>query len=289
MNRIASRISIVTPSYNQDAFLLEALESVRSQAHCDVEHLVFDGGSTDGSVKILESFAGHSAWSHLHWQSGPDEGQSDALNRGFVAATGGIVGWLNSDDRYRKGCFEHVLRAFDENPDVDIFYGDYTIIDAGGKVVKVRREIEFNRFILTYHHVLTVPTPSTFFRRRIFDEGNLLRHDLHYAMDYEFFVRLAAKGYRIQHLPRLLADFRLHPESKTSTGAHLQSKEKLEAMYAHSPLGKRLHNPALRRPAFFLFQTVAALLRWSEKLVRGAYSNHGLSTIPRPLQAERDL
>jgi glycosyltransferase involved in cell wall biosynthesis len=266
-----TRISIVTPSFNQGRYLGEALESVRLQHHSDVEHLVFDGGSTDTTIALLESVAGRSDGAHLCWLSGPDGGQSDALNRGFATAKGDIIGWLNADDRYRPGCFDHIVKAFAEDPDVDVLYGDFALIDQDGAVQKVRREIGFNRFILLYHHVLYIPTPATFFRRRIFEEGNRLKPDLHYAMDYEFFLRLADAGYRFQHIPRVVADFRIHPESKSCRMERIQSEEKRQIMRSISPLTTRIHSPRLRDIAFLGLQTTAGLMRWSEKLMRGYY------------------
>jgi glycosyltransferase involved in cell wall biosynthesis len=264
-------ISIVTPSLNQGRFLGDALESVRLQNHACVEHLILDGGSTDETLGLLQSLDGRKDWSHVHWLSGPDGGQSDALNRGFIAAKGDIVGWLNSDDRYRPGCFDHVVKAFAENPEVDVFYGDFTVIDEGGAIQTIRREIGFNRFILLYHRVLYIPTPSTFFRRRVFEEGNLLRRDLHYAMDYEFFLRLADAGYRIRHFPHVIADFRLHPDSKSCRMERLQSEEKQRIMGSVSPLATRIGSPRLRHIAFRGLQIAAGLLRWSEKMLRGYY------------------
>ena len=266
-----ARISIVTPSLNQGRFLGEALESVRLQGYPCVEHLILDGGSTDETIAMLQTLDGHGQWPHVRWMSGPDGGQSDALNRGFAQAKGDIVGWLNSDDRYRPGCFEHIVKAFAENPDVDVFYGDFTIMDQNGSVVRVRREIGFNPFILLYHRVLYIPTPSTFFRRRVFDEGYRLNRDLHYAMDYEFFLRLAEADYRIQHIPHVIADFRLHPESKSCSMDGTQSREKQQVMWSVSPITRRVGSPLMRRLAFLSLQTVAGLLRWSEKLLRGYY------------------
>src|ERR1700756_3819113 len=92
------KISIVTPSFNQASFLKEALESVARQNYPAVEHIVVDGGSTDGSVELLKAYSGRNGWAHLRWISEPDEGQSDALNKGFKMASGEIIGWLNSDD-----------------------------------------------------------------------------------------------------------------------------------------------------------------------------------------------
>jgi glycosyltransferase involved in cell wall biosynthesis len=265
------RISIVTASLNQGRFLGEALGSVRSQGHADVEHLIFDGGSTDETVDVLRSLDGHREWSHVRWQSGPDGGQSEALNNGFAQAGGDIVGWLNADDRYRPGCFDHIVKAFAENPEVDVFYGDFATINREGLPLSVRREIGFNRFILLYHHVLYVPTTSTFFRRRVFEEGNRLKPELHYAMDYEFFLRLAEANYQIRHLPHVLADFRIHPESKSCSMAQKQAKEKQQIMMSFSPVAKGLKSRHLRDIALVGMQAIAGLMRRSEKLLRGYY------------------
>lgn len=265
------RISIVTPSLNQVRYIDEALESVRQQEYPAVEHLILDGRSSDGTVEFLGALDGKREWKHIRWQSEPDSGQSAALNRGFKLASGDIIGWLNSDDRYRAGCFDHVVRAFEENPGVDVFYGDYALIDDYGKLVEVRREIEFNRFILLHHHVLYIATTATFFRRRIFEEGNWLRPDLHYAMDYEFFLRLAAAGYRIQRIPQVLADFRVHPDSKSCRMKKDQLLEKQNIMRNFSAVTNRFRFLRLRSTIFLGLQISATLMRWSEKMLRGYY------------------
>jgi glycosyltransferase involved in cell wall biosynthesis len=265
------RISIVTPSLNQVRYIDEALESVRQQEYPAVEHLILDGGSSDGTVEFLGDLDGKREWKHINWQSEPDAGQSAALNRGFKLASGDIIGWLNSDDRYRAGCFDHVVKAFEENPAVDVFYGDYALIDDRGKLVEVRREIEFNRFILLHHHVLYIATTTTFFRRRIFEEGNWLKPDLHYAMDYEFFLRLAAAGYRIQRIPQLLADFRVHPDSKSCRMKEQQLLEKQSIMRNFSVVTNRFRFLRLRSVIFLGLQISATLMRWSEKMLRGHY------------------
>jgi glycosyltransferase involved in cell wall biosynthesis len=265
------KISIVTPSFNQGRFIGEAIESVRSQGYEDVEHLILDGGSTDETVALLQSLNGDDDSRRIRWESGPDGGQSDALNRGFHAATGDIIGWLNSDDRYRADCFAHVARAFEDNPDADIIYGDYTFMDEDGTLLRIRREIEFSPFILLYHRVLYIATTATFFRRRIFEEGNWLNQDLHYAMDYEFFLRLAAAGYRIQHIPQVLADFRLHPQSKTCSMERVQLHEKRDIMRQYSRVTERVGPTGLRGAAFCSLQIAAGVMRWSEKMLRGFY------------------
>jgi glycosyltransferase involved in cell wall biosynthesis len=208
----------------------------------------------------------------VKWTSEPDGGQSAALNKGFRQATGEIVGWLNSDDRYRAGCFEVVAQAFAQNPDVDVFYGDYTVMNEAGNIIKIRREIEFNRFILNYHRVLYIPTPATFFRRRIFTEENWLNEDLHYAMDTEFFIRLAAAGYRFKHIPTLMADFRIHPESKSCSKTKLGLQEHERVAQTNSQILRRWRSPLLRRVVFTGMKTAAAIIRYSEKMARGYYS-----------------
>lgn len=266
-----TQFSIVTPSLNQGRFLGEALESVRLQHYPDVEHLVLDGASSDESIALLRSLDGKPAWEHVCWRSELDCGQSDALNRGFQMASGEIIGWLNADDRYRPGCFDHVARAFAENPEVDVVYGDFTVMNERGVIQNVRREIGFSRFILLYHHVLYIPTPSTFFRRRVFADGNWLDRNLHYAMDYEFFLRLAKAGYRFRHIPQVIADFRLHPQSKSCSMEQAQSEEKKRIMWSAAPVSRRIKSPYLRQLAFAGLQLTAGLMRWSQKLVRGYY------------------
>ncbi len=264
-------ISIVTPSLNQAAFLDEALLSVRHQDYRCLEHIVMDGGSTDSSTEILKGHSETPGWEHLQWVSEQDRGQSDALNKGFARARGEIIGWLNSDDRYRANCFKAVAKAFQDNPSIDILYGDSTWIDLDGTVFRLRREIEFSHFILLYHRVLYIPTTSTFFRRRVFDEGNSLDESLPYAMDFEFFVRLASRGYRFKHLSSFLGDFRFHPDSKSSRMSHRQLEEVNEVMQRYSPLSTHLQPAALRNAGFMLFRSSAATLRYIRKFSRGYY------------------
>jgi len=264
-------ISIVTPSFNQADFIVEALESVRLQNADNYEHLVIDGMSTDGTVDLLRNHAANTERKTMLWISERDTGQSEALNKGFQRAKGEIIGWLNSDDRYRPNCFEYVVRAFEENPDVDIVYGDYLMVDALGKVLKIRREIEFSPFVLRYHHVLYIPTTATFFRRRVFDEGNRLDETLQYAMDLEFFIRLSDLGYRFKHIPRLLADFRMQPNSKTCSHPEGQRMEHRKVVLGAAPIVRRFRNPRITGLALVLFGSIAGVRRYWEKLLKGYY------------------
>lgn len=264
-------ISIVTPSLNQSQFLTDCIESVSPQPFARVEHLVTDGVSTDGSIEILQHYSQRPDFQHLRWVSEPDHGQSDALNKGFRAATGDIVGWLNADDRYRPGCFQAVIEEFAKNPDVDVLYGDYTRINESGRIVQIRREIEFSRFILSYHKVLYIPSTATFFRRRILDEGNFIDVQYDYAMDYEYFLRLAHKGYQFKHIRALLADFRWHPFSKTGSHPEKQLIEHDAIAAKYSGTLRHLRSEVSRKLALSAFRLAAGGLRYSEKLIRGYY------------------
>ena len=263
--------TIVTPSLNQGAFLEEALFSVKRQSYEKVEHLVIDGGSTDDTVRILRRRSMEAEWAHLSWTSEPDNGQSHALNKGFARAQGDIVGWLNSDDRYRPGSFEYVRRVFASRQDVDVIYGDYTWIDEEGATRQIRREIDFSWFVLLYHRVLYIPTTATFLRRRVFEDGNWLDESLHYAMDYEFFLRLASRGYVFLHVPALLGDFRFQRSSKTCCAAKQQLAEMDRVLPHHSRVLRRLSSPIARQASLICLRSWAAARRYSEKLVRGYY------------------
>jgi glycosyltransferase involved in cell wall biosynthesis len=264
-------ISVVTPSFNQANYIGDALASVQFQSYKNFEHLVIDGMSTDGTVDILGNLKMDNKQANTFWISERDSGQSEALNKGFRLATGDVIGWLNSDDRYRSGCFEYVSRAFEDNPEIDIIYGDYLIVDESGKTLQVRREIEFDEFVLLYHRVLYIPTTATFFRRRIFDEGNWLDENLQYAMDLEFFIRLSARGYRFKHIPEIIADFRLQPNSKTCSYPDRQRKEHQEVIFAAATILHRFESFWARGIVLSLLRSIAGVKRYTEKMIRGYY------------------
>jgi glycosyltransferase involved in cell wall biosynthesis len=271
MSQSVPKISIVTPSFNQGPYVEEALRSVKEQNYPAIEHIVVDGASTDGTVEILKRYAGTPGWEHLRWISEPDDGQTDALNKGFRMVNGEIVGWLNSDDRYRPGCLDAVVRGFAGQEEIDVLYGDYTWMNEKGWIKRVRREIEFDRFILSYHRVLYIATVSTFFRRRLFEEDNWLDSRFEYAMDYEFFLRLASKGYRFRHLRSVLADFRWHPQNKSTALPHKQVAEHNAIATMYSPILQRVQGTSYQALTLAAFRAAAAGLRYSKKLLYGCY------------------
>jgi glycosyltransferase involved in cell wall biosynthesis len=263
-------ISIVTPSFNQAKFLGECLASVEAQDVGCVEHLIFDGGSSDGSVELLRRAAHGPRSFELRWVSERDNGQSHAINKGFRLASGELIGWLNADDRYRPNCLSTIIKAFHDHPNIDVIYGDYTWVDEEGTPLQLRREISFSAFVLLYHRVLYIPTTAMFFRRRILDEGHFLNEELHYAMDFEFFVRLSCRGYRFLHISKVLADFRFHATSKSVVFPGRQLAEQEEITRQYSPF-LRSCSPRWASPALKGLRAAAALRRYSEKALRGYY------------------
>jgi len=259
------KISIVTASFNQGSYIAAAIESVLAQDHSNVEHIIVDNCSTDETAKVLAKYP------HLKVICERDQGQSDALNKGFKLATGDIIGWLNADDLYLPGCFKHVLETLTKHPEYDLVYGDYRFVDAQGNLMRVRKELGFDIFMLKYLHVLYIPTTTTFMRKKIFDEGNFLDIDYHYAMDYDFFVRLAQQGYQFGHIPHVMADFRWHADAKSQQVSKAKA-EMEKALLAHDPVLKNLPN-SQRRWIRNLLMMIARGKRTILKLFCGAYWN----------------
>jgi glycosyltransferase involved in cell wall biosynthesis len=212
------KISVITPSFNQVEFLKQTVESIHSQAgDLEIEHIIVDGGSTDGTVEYLRTLG-----EKVRWVSEPDRGQSDAVNKGMKMATGGIIGWLNSDDLYLPGALQAVAGYFTENPYQHWAYGRCLIIDKEGeerwKWITRYKNARLRKFTLDkLFRENFISQPAVFFRKGLWDEAGGLDLKLHYAIDYDLWLRFA------QHSPagvidRDLAAFRRHGTSKSETG-----------------------------------------------------------------------
>jgi glycosyltransferase involved in cell wall biosynthesis len=264
----------VTPSYNQAHFIEETLRSVSTQQYPVLEHLVIDGGSTDGTIEILRRYCSTPGWEHLSWISEPDRGQSDAINKGFRIATGDIIGWLNSDDLYEPDSFTRVSKAFQENPLTDFIYGDYLIIDETGKTLLSKKEIDFDWEIMLCG-LNYIAQPNVFFRRRVFDKVGFLSDTLHYVMDYEFWLRAAAYGFHFQHIPSTFAACRWHLGAKTvSRNPHIE--EELMSVRAKYWNKRRFHNSLLQASYEKCCNIRARASRQWRKLV----TRHAVDVVP---------
>ena len=162
-NGVWPKISVVTPSFNQGQYIEATIRSVLEQDYPNLEYIIIDGGSTDGTVEIIEKYSEHLAY----WVSEPDEGQTDALIKGFDRASGDILCWLCSDDLFESRTLHEVAEIFTEHPDWQVVYGDSFWIDADSRPIRFKKEIDFNRFIWMYDHNY-LPQPSTFWRRGIY-------------------------------------------------------------------------------------------------------------------------
>ncbi|MCC6730585.1 MAG: glycosyltransferase [Chthonomonadales bacterium] len=205
------RISVVTPSYNQADFLEETIQSVLNQEYPNLEYMIIDGGSTDGSVDIIRRLEDRLAW----WVSEKDRGQAHAINKGLERATGDVFAFLNSDDLYTAGALRRVGAAFRENPPA-LLYGKCRYVDAEGAPMD---EFPFHP-ALDLETVLAdnlLPQPSAFVRMDVCREVGRFDETMHYAFDHDYWVRAMLRGYRLSALPELLSLYRLHPSSKTQT------------------------------------------------------------------------
>lgn len=213
------KISIITVSYNQGEFLAAAIDSVLDQNYPNLEYIVIDGGSTDGSVETIQSYDDRIDF----WISEPDEGQSQALNKGFARATGEIIGWLNSDDTYTPGTFHAVASVFSD-PEVQIAMSEeFAFIQRDG----IAYSSLTNSFVDHDHLVrfwtsggMTINQPCVFFRRSLFEKvGGQLDETLDLAMDYDLWLRLTRHA-PIKIVPGIWANYRMHNESKSGRGFH---------------------------------------------------------------------
>lgn len=204
------RVTIVTPSFNQGLFLEETIRSVLLQGYPNLEYIVIDGGSTDNSVDIIRKYA---PWLSF-WVSEPDEGQADAINKGFAKSTGDFLGWINSDDYLYPGVINRVVETFQANSSVEMIYGD---VDCGWpEKNNVRRlfgeQIEFIEMLRTVR--VPIPQQGSLWRRSVIDRIGYLDSRWQVILDQEFFTRVAEKC-QILHLPIVMGFFRLHDNSKS--------------------------------------------------------------------------
>ncbi|MCP3981382.1 MAG: glycosyltransferase [bacterium] len=220
----ASRVSVVTPSYNQAGYLEETIRSVLLQGLPDLQYVVMDGGSTDGSVAILKKY---DRW--IDWTSAKDGGQSDAINTGLDKSDGALWAWINSDDVYSAGALAEACAAFGEQPDVDMFYGDCDIVDERTRRTGACPTRPFDLEPLVRNQFF-IPQPSTVLRRSVLEALGGPRRDLHLVMDWELWLRVALDGRTIRHLPRTLASFRIWADAKTSAQEVRSAREKLAVL-----------------------------------------------------------
>jgi glycosyltransferase involved in cell wall biosynthesis len=202
-------VSIVTPSYNQAQFLEETIQSVLDQDYPGIEYLVIDGGSTDGSVEIIKKYTGHLAY----WVSKPDEGQSDAINKGFEASNGSILAWLNSDDLLEPSAVSIAVYFLEKHPDIGMVFGDRVYIDGKNNTIRSVSMPSFRPWHLRWGAY--IPQETAFWRRELFFQVGKLDTGLRNSMDTDLWFRIN-KVARIKHIPAFLGRYRQHAATITS-------------------------------------------------------------------------
>jgi glycosyltransferase involved in cell wall biosynthesis len=248
------RVSIITPSFNQAQYLEATIRSVLDQDYEDIEYIIVDGGSTDGSVEIIKKYTDRLAW----WISEKDQGQTDALNKGFARATGDILAWLNSDDTYHPGAIAEAVEYLKAHPETGLLYGDANFINAEGQVTGKfpSRQTDYRRLRQGYVHI---SQQSSFFRADLWQQVGPLDPSFYFAMDYDLWVRLAALA-PVVYLPRLWANFRLHGDAKTIAS---DARCWPEMLRVHYRAGGSWFSPIVAR--YFIRKLAAPLINWRRR------------------------
>lgn len=236
------KITIITPTLNQAKYIERTLLSVINQGYPNLEYLVFDGGSKDGTLEILERYSGK-----LKWWSEPDRGQSHAINKGMKIAQGEIIGFINSDDEYEPGALLKVGRFFFSHPEAKWVTGRCKVIDPEGKEI-LPLVSGYKHTLLKFHHpyllgvVNYIAQPATFWRREVVERIGLLDETLRFVMDYDYWLRIS-QAYRLFVIDDYLARFRFYPDAKTwqSALSDEDEEERVIRRYVKSSLILWLH------------------------------------------------
>ncbi len=249
-----TRVTIVTPSYNQAPYLEATIQSVLNQEYAPIEYIIMDGGSTDGSVDLIRKYEKRIS----AWISEPDRGQTDAINKGFARANGEILAWINSDDILLPNAVAEAVDYLRSNPGVGMVYGDAHYIDAEGRVIGrfPAAQTDLLRLRRGYVHI---PQQASFFRKAIWEEVGPLDPDFYFAMDYDLWVRIAGKA-PIQYLPRVWANFRLHEDAKTINADDQCWPEMLKV---HFRDGGSFFSPIVLK--YHIRKLAAPYIRWKRK------------------------
>jgi glycosyltransferase involved in cell wall biosynthesis len=263
------KITILTPSYNQGDFIEENIQSVMNQDYDNIEHIIIDGGSTDGTIEILKKYP------HLKWVSEKDEGQSDALNKGFTMATGDIIGWINSDDYYEENIFKKVVDAFRSKKCNWLIGNSRDYYEQHNAFVHViSKPVTHNALI---NDVKMTRQPPTFFKKSLLDEVGFVRNEYHYVMDYELWLRLT-----IQSKPYMIEEnfsvFRIHAEQKTSALNKFKSIKEQNHLLKREGVSWSKRQFVMAPQFRTLFKTTIKLILIKLNLIDKMYGNIPYST-----------
>jgi len=226
--KVWPRVSVITPSYNQGQFIEETIRSVLLQGYPDIEYMIIDGGSTDDSLEIIRKYEPWLAY----YVSEPDRGQTHAINKGWMRATGEILAYINTDDCYLNGAIATAAHEFCTRPDVGMVYGTATIVNERNKWTTWKARPFDLKMMLTVGNI--VPQPAVFFSRQALTKVGYLSEEWQLIMDYEFCIRVGAQ-FPTVCVPRTLAKFRTHPQSKSRLYFEETTQELIRFVARFSP------------------------------------------------------
>lgn len=267
-------LTVVTPSYNQGRFISKCIQSVKAQRPPAIEHIVLDNCSTDDTQRHLAQYKVDPGHVSARIIVERDAGQTSALNAGFRRAKGDVLCWLNTDEYYAPDALEIVAEYFSAHPEVDVLFGDCTFVDEAGDTVKVKREWGFSRSMLTYYGTY-IPSCATFFRRRIMDDGHFLDESYRVCMDGEYYLRLAAAGYKFAHISRNLAYFTWHATNISSVLSRQRTSERRRVQFEYgTPIGPKWMAEAIFDLMKHYWIAWRAIARFS-RAIQGGLSKEG--------------
>ena len=208
------KISVITPTFNQGAFIEKTINSVLSKNYPNLEFIIIDGGSTDNTVEIIKKYENHLTY----WVSEPDRGQSHAINKGMAIATGEILTWLNSDDWYLPDTLQRFAELFQQNPDVGMIVGAGSMVDLTGNrvnYIKPNSDINLNSLYqwLSGGDFLQ---PSSAYSRKAWELGGPIDESIHIALDVDLWLRMAKQGVKFLSINELFSEALIHPNAKTT-------------------------------------------------------------------------
>jgi len=263
-----TKFSIIIPSFNQGQFIERTILSILDQSYTNYEVIIIDGGSTDNTIDILHKYDSKIKY----WVSEKDNGQSHAFNKGLGNASGDFIGWINSDDIYFPGAFQSVNDRLLLDPEIDILFGDYSYIDEHDKTIHRKREICYNYLEAFWTGKCYHANLAGFFRRNCFIQIGSMDVNLHYAMDYDLYLRLGLANCKFDHIRRPLGAYRIHGNSKTTLSYHKMAHEVglVQEKYRGSIPG--IMHPGLLRLYY-------ASIRKIKKVMQGCYSVKNILSI----------
>ncbi|MCC6253167.1 MAG: glycosyltransferase [Bacteroidia bacterium] len=219
MSKMLPKISVITPSYNQGEFIEETILSVINQDYPNIEYIVLDAASNDNTVNIIKKYENKISY----WISEKDKGQADAVNKGFARATGDILCWLNSDDYYLPGTLKFVAENLDINK-AQILFGEVDhIFDKTKEIVHSNVKNKLEHYNLKYYDYII--QPGSFWTRKVWENTGSLKHDMHFAFDWDWFIRAEMLGTEFKYVSRVMSIYRIHDAHKTNNGGEKRLKE----------------------------------------------------------------